>query len=202
MNPPPPMPQLCGRATLSAKTVATAASTALPPASSTPRPTRAAAGDSVATTPRAPETPGRKCDPWLALEGTAETATRASVRARIVRRIWAESYPRSGGSCAPVVVVHEPGQPGAGDRPGQQAADGRGDVVDRLVADEAREALGLLDITRRRAGRGMQSRVHDAAAEARHGGRPEGEVRDRVRAVVSPACLHRHEPSARARAGL
>ena len=57
MNPPPPIPHDCGRATPSAKTVAAAASIALPPRASTARPTRAAAGDSVATTPAVPLTP-------------------------------------------------------------------------------------------------------------------------------------------------
>ena len=66
MNPPPPMPHDCGRATLRANTVAAAASTALPPRSSTDRPTRAAAGDSVATTPRSPLAGGRSLEPGLA----------------------------------------------------------------------------------------------------------------------------------------
>ena len=57
MNPPPPIPHDCGRATPSAKTVAAAASIALPPRASTARPARAAAGDSVATTPAVPLTP-------------------------------------------------------------------------------------------------------------------------------------------------
>src|SRR5919107_1817754 len=63
MNPPPPIPHDCGRATFSANTVATAASMALPPDSSTLRPIRAAAGDSVATTPSRPVTPAWNRDP-------------------------------------------------------------------------------------------------------------------------------------------
>src|SRR4051812_12127827 len=65
------MPQLCGRATPSAKTVAAAASTALPPASSTARPTRAAAGDSVAMAPRGPVAAGGNSEPCLARAGVA-----------------------------------------------------------------------------------------------------------------------------------
>ena len=57
MYPPPPIPHDCGRAAFSANTVVTAASIALPPFASTARPARAAAGDSVATTPAVPLTP-------------------------------------------------------------------------------------------------------------------------------------------------
>src|SRR3954453_8481273 len=76
MNPPPPMPQDCGRATPSAKTVDTAASMAFPPCSSTSRPTAAAAGDSVATTPYGLVTPGWNRDPSVALEVVGISARR------------------------------------------------------------------------------------------------------------------------------
>src|SRR3954470_16224238 len=136
MNPPPPIPHDCGRATLSAKTVAAAASIALPPASSTPRPTRPAAGDSVATTPSLPVAPARNCDPCFAPAGTADTASRAIVRASAVRRT-PESYPGWSGSC---VRVHGLGHPGAQHHPHQQTGDGRRDVHDRLVAHEPDQA--------------------------------------------------------------
>src|SRR5215208_7641427 len=68
MNPPPPMPHDCGRATPRAKTVEAAASIALPPCSSTSRPTSAACGDSVATTPYGLVTPGWKRVPSVAVE--------------------------------------------------------------------------------------------------------------------------------------
>ena len=67
MKPPPPIPHDCGRAALSAKTVAAAASIALPPDSSTARPTRAAAGDSVAITPRVVLTAGVQARALLGL---------------------------------------------------------------------------------------------------------------------------------------
>src|SRR5215212_2741878 len=63
MNPPPPMPQDCGRATPKAKVAATAASTALPPPSSTSRPIREASGDSEATTPPSLRTASRNFEP-------------------------------------------------------------------------------------------------------------------------------------------
>src|SRR3954463_14949191 len=86
MNPPPPIPHDCGRATFRAKTVATAAAPACPPASSTPRPTRAAAGDSVATTPRRPVTPGRNSEPCFACAGTTATPARAIETTMTTRR--------------------------------------------------------------------------------------------------------------------
>src|SRR3954468_10896715 len=195
MKPPPPVPHDWGRATLSAKTVAAAASIALPPASRTPRPTRAAAGDSVATTPIVPDAPARKCEPWRAWAGTAETASRERVRARRVRRIRGESYPGSRGSCALVAAVHGAGQPRADEHARQQPGHGRREVEQRLVADHAREARRLLEVTgRRRRGRAAQ-RVEEAEAEPGGGGRPEGQVREGVWAMRPPACLHRHKPS-------
>src|SRR3954469_21539244 len=151
MNPPPPMPHDCGRATLSAKTVATAASTALPPASRIPRPTRAAAGDSVAMTPRVPVTPGWNCEPCWARAGTAATARRARVRTMTVRRT-AGVLPDSSGTCADAEAVHAAGQPHSEHHPGDQARHRRQHVDDRLVAQHARQAVGLLDVAGRRGG--------------------------------------------------
>src|SRR4051812_2231895 len=85
MKPPPPMPQLCGRATLSAKTVAAAASTALPPSARTWRPMRAAAGDSVAMTAVGDVTAGWKRGPSVAWAGSA-ARTRTSTAARRIER--------------------------------------------------------------------------------------------------------------------
>src|SRR5262249_10305456 len=88
MNPPPPIPHDCGRATPSAKTVAAAASIALPPRASTARPTRAAAGDSVATTPAVPLTPSWYRVPWTAtaIEPGRKHAAQASAAAGRARR--------------------------------------------------------------------------------------------------------------------
>jgi hypothetical protein len=86
-KPPPPTPQDCGRATPTAKTVAAAASIALPPRSRTARPTRAAAGDSVATTPKRPVTAGRKREPSFATAGAAPKTPERSSTAAAVRRI-------------------------------------------------------------------------------------------------------------------
>ena len=96
MNPPPPMPQDCGRATPSANTVVTAASIALPPRASTSRPARAAAGDSVATTPLRPLTPGWMREPSVAgaVDGSSATAQAAAAR-RTGRRVMGLRYPRS-----------------------------------------------------------------------------------------------------------
>src|SRR3954462_12539221 len=149
MKPPPPIPHDWGRATLSAKTVAAAASIALPPACRTPRPMRAAAGDSVATTPSVPAPPVRNCDPCLARAGTAETASRAIVRARAVRRTG-EVLPECSGSC---VRSYYAGQPGAQQHARQEPGDGRRDVDKRLVADQPHEARRVLDVARRRRGR-------------------------------------------------
>src|SRR3954451_7767098 len=87
------MPQDCGRAAPRAKTVVTAASTALPPDSRTARPARAAAGDSVAITPSVPETGARYFEPRLGPGTKAATAvatrpaTRRSASARMRERI-------------------------------------------------------------------------------------------------------------------
>src|SRR3954453_15552285 len=148
MKPPPPIPQLCGRATLSANTVAAAASTALPPASSTPRPTRAAAGDSVAMTPSVPVTPGRNCEPCLARAGTAATPSRATARRMTVRRT-AGVLPHVGPRVHPVHAAREPCAEG---HPGDQAGDGRQEVRDGLVAQHLREALRVLDVAGLRVG--------------------------------------------------
>src|SRR4051794_27122627 len=147
MNPPPPIPHDCGRATFRAKTVATAASTALPPASSTPRPTRAAAGDSVAMTPSVPCTPGRNCEPWTACAGTAETASRARLRVRTVRRTL-EVLPLGCASCAEPRAMHRLGEARADDHAGEQSGHRGQHVHDRLVADQAREARPVLDVAR------------------------------------------------------
>src|SRR4051794_21850379 len=66
MNPPPPIPHDCGRATLRPKTMAAAASTALPPRSRTALPICDAATDSVATMPPVLRVAGRYIDPSLA----------------------------------------------------------------------------------------------------------------------------------------
>src|SRR3954453_14074074 len=158
MNPPPPMPHDCGRATLSAKTVATAASTALPPASRIPRPTRAAAGDSVAMTPRVPVTPGWNCEPCWARAGMADTASRARVRAMTVRST-AGVLPLLRCSCAQAEPVHAARQPHPEHHPGHKPGDGRQHVDDRLVAQHPREALAVLDVAR--GGSGHVARERD-----------------------------------------
>src|SRR3954454_15806091 len=142
MNPPPPIPHDCGRATLSANTVATAASTALPPASRIPRPTRAAAGDSVAISPRVPVTPAWNCEPcWTtgcagapccARAGTAATARRARQRTMTVR-CTAGVLPLLRCSFAQAEPVPAARQPHPEHHPGQQAGDGRHHVDERLV---------------------------------------------------------------------
>src|SRR4051794_16131913 len=156
MTPPPPMPHDCGRATLSAKTVATAASTALPPASRTPRPTRAAAGDSVAMTPSVPLTPERNCEPCLARAGTAATASRATVR-RMTVRCTAGVLPDVRVR-ARVRAVHAAREPRAGDHPGHQSRDRRQDMGDGLVVQQPRHALRVLHIARRRRREAMEDR--------------------------------------------
>src|SRR4051812_1919331 len=74
MNPPPPIPHDCGRATLRPKTIDAAASMALPPRSSTERPMADAMGDSVATMPPGARVAGRYIEPSLA--GAAVAAGR------------------------------------------------------------------------------------------------------------------------------
>src|SRR3954452_4734905 len=133
MNPPPPIPHDCGRATFRAKTVATAASTALPPASSTPRPTRAAAGDSVAMTPRRPVTPGRNSEPCFACAGTTATPARATDTTMAKRRtggVLPHQGPR-------VRAMDRSREPRPEDHPGHQAGRRRPDVGERLVAQES-----------------------------------------------------------------
>src|SRR3954452_6278096 len=197
MKPPPPIPHDWGRATLSAKTVAAAASIALPPACRTPRPTRAAAGDSLATTPSAPVTPVRNCEPCLAPAGTAETATRAIVTARAVLRT-AESYPGCSGSC---VRVYGFGQPRAQQHAEHEPGDRGRDMDDRLVADQPHEARRVLDVARRRRRReAVGGGGEQSESESRRAARAEGEVGHGMGTVVPPVCLHRHEHRAPARA--
>src|SRR5919202_495987 len=93
MTPPPPIPHDCGRATPSANTIEAAASTALPPWSSTSRPTAAAAGDSVATTPRGLVTPGWKREPSVALEVVGTRARRPQSRAATSTDRMLDRYP-------------------------------------------------------------------------------------------------------------
>src|SRR4051812_25844235 len=159
MNPPPPMPHDCGRATLSAKTVVAAASTALPPTSRIPRPTRAAAGDSVAMTPSVPVTPGWNCEPCFARAGTAATPSRAAARRMTVRRTAGVLPHRH----ARVHTVHAAGQPRAEDHPGDEPGDGGQDVRDGLVAQHASEARPVLDVAGPRRG----ERVDDGHRHAR-----------------------------------
>src|SRR3954452_3042958 len=201
MNPPPPMPHDCGRATLSAKKVAAEASTALPPASRIPRPTRAAAGDSVAMTPRVPVTPGWNCEPCWARAGMAETASRARVRAMTVRST-AGVLPLLSGMCAEAGPMHAAYQPRADQHPGDQAGDGRQHVGDRLVAQDARQAVAVLDVARRGRGHVSRERDEDAGRESGQRGGAERQVGDRVLRVPAEACLHPHELSTPARAGL
>src|SRR4051794_39077556 len=78
MNPPPPIPHDCGRATLSAKTIEAAASTALPPLSSTARPIWEATGDSLATIPPGLRVAGRYIEPSLAGAAAARTSTHSA----------------------------------------------------------------------------------------------------------------------------
>ena len=59
MSPMPPMLDMNGSTTLSAEPTATAASTALPPASSVWMPAMEASGCAEATAPRVPMTVGR-----------------------------------------------------------------------------------------------------------------------------------------------
>src|SRR4051794_29673755 len=201
MNPPPPMPHDCGRATLSAKTVAAAASTALPPASRIPRPTRAAAGDSVAMTPRVPVTPGWNWEPCWACAGMAATASRARVRAMTVRST-AGVLPLLSGSCAEAEVMYCACQPHSEHHPGDQAGDGWQHVGDRFVAQDAREALSVLDVARGGRRDAPRERDENAGGEAERRGDAKGQVGDGVRAVPLPACLHCHEHRTRAREAL
>src|SRR3954453_15926021 len=163
MNPPPPMPHDCGRATLSAKTVAAAASTALPPASRIPRPTRAAAGDSVAMTPRVPVTPGWNWEPCWACAGMAATASRARVRGMTVRST-AGVLPLLSGSCAEAEVMHGPRQPHPEHHPGHQTGDGRQHVGERLVAEHPGDTVAVLDV----AGRGRRHVQRQRDEQTRH----------------------------------
>src|SRR4051794_23045141 len=79
MNPPPPIPHDCGRATFSAKMIDAAASTAFPPWSSTPLPIAEAAGDSVATIPPVLRVAGRYLEPSFA--GAAAAIAKHAVAA-------------------------------------------------------------------------------------------------------------------------
>src|SRR3954454_11891662 len=195
MNPPPPIPHDCGRATFRAKTVATAASTALPPASSTPRPTRAAAGDSVAMTPSRPVTPGRNSDPCFARAGTAATPARATETTMTTRRtggVLPHVGPR-------VRAMDRAREPRPEDQPGHQAGGRRRDVRERLVAQDRAQALGALDV----AGLWCGERVEDGHRQARRkAGRcsnAEGELGDGMPAMPAPARMHSHELSSRPR---
>src|SRR3954452_25285906 len=116
MNPPPPMPHDCGRATPRANTVETAASIALPPCSSTSRPTAADCGDSVATTPYGLVTPGWKREPSVALE-LVGTKARAPHRATAKRQDrMPDRYPL-GAAARHAVSVRDRGS--GGDRLGR-----------------------------------------------------------------------------------
>src|SRR3954469_20075128 len=100
MNPPPPIPHDCGRATLMANTVAAAASTALPPAARTSRPMRAAAGDSVAIAAVGDVTAAWNREPSAPWAGTAASA-RTSAAAKATQRSTARQYPERARSSPP-----------------------------------------------------------------------------------------------------
>src|SRR3954469_14796350 len=113
MYPPPPIPQDCGRAALSANTVVTAASIALPPFASTARPARAAAGDSVATTPAVDVTPSWYRDPWTAPATEGESEPRTQARKATTNQREDDMHPRypSGRRPQPArSVAHRPGE--------------------------------------------------------------------------------------------
>src|SRR3954452_20142109 len=157
MYPPPPMPQDCGRAELSAKTVVTAASIALPPRASTARPSRAAAGDSVATTPPLPLTPSWYREPWTAeaIPGAKPTET-AAVRTTASERSMQHRYPRAGASQRVRSMAHRARQ--------------RLDEVLELLGRPALVGLAVLLV-------GRDHRVAVVPIQPRLGVQPEGAAR-------------------------
>src|SRR3954468_12419633 len=174
MKPPPPIPHDCGRATLSAKTVAAAASTALPPASSTPRPTRAAAGDSVAMTPNRPVAPGRNSEPCFACAGTTATPARATDTTMTTRRtggVLPHEGPR-------VRAMDRTREPRPDDHPGHQAGGRRPDVPERLVGPAPGQARGALEVAGSRCGERVEEGHRQACREAGRYSGAEGELGD------------------------
>src|SRR4051794_17770537 len=196
MKPPPPIPHDCGRAALRANTIEAAASTALPPRSSTARPTSEAAGDSVATMPPGLRVAGRYIDPSLAL-ATATASSAHSAATTIPRfidhtlpRIFdREDRPRLGHALEGVRARVAEAQPGADDERRDRArdehlvgagqgGDARGDV-DGQAADVVLPALDLA---------GVQAGAHAEAAGGQGVADPHGAADRARRAVEGGQC--------------
>src|SRR3954470_9787645 len=120
MNPPPPMPHDCGRATLRPKMIDAAASLALPPRSSTERPMADAMGDSVATMPPGARVAGRYIEPSLAGAAVAASRKRSAPAVALQRpSVISSGYAAGAGGtgpadgqapCAPAQLVGECGR--------------------------------------------------------------------------------------------
>src|SRR3954470_9246188 len=102
MNPPPPIPHDCGRATLMANTVAAAASTALPPPFRISRPMREAAGASVAIAAVGEVTAGWEREPSEPRAGTEARAPTSTQAREHQRNTPARQYPERARSSPPL----------------------------------------------------------------------------------------------------